>query len=67
MAYQITDLGNNVLQTVETEDALKAVFAQVEAGELDYNLFWDDEGLVEKLKEQEAIDGASYAIIKLVE
>jgi len=67
MTYQIVDLENKVLQTLETEEQLKELFAKAETNELEYNLFYDDEGLVDTLKKQQVENGSTYAIVKFIE
>lgn len=67
MAYQVVDLENKVLLTLENDEQLKDLLAKAETNEFEHNLFWDDEGLVETLKAAAAEDDSHYAIIKLVE
>jgi hypothetical protein len=52
MAYQIKDLNNNIIETLETRELVEELFTKVEQGETSFQLFWNDEGLVEQLKSQ---------------
>jgi len=68
MAYQIVDLKNNVLETLETLEQVEVVFKKAENMEVDYQLFWDDEGLLERLNDTlKEYPDAKYAIVKITE
>ena len=60
MAYQILDLDGNVLETLQTEEQVQAIF-----DDLEVNAFWDDEGLAASLKENHE-DVSNIKIVKRV-
>lgn len=46
MAYQVLNIEGALLETLETEEQVTEFFNHEQ-----FNVFWDDEGLVESLKE----------------
>jgi hypothetical protein len=65
MAYQIKDLNNNIIETLETRELVEELFTKVEQGETSFQLFWNDEGLVEQLKSQ-AISVEDYDSFRII-
>lgn len=60
MAFEIYNIEGELLKTVESQEEIQAIF-----DDLSINIFWDDEGLVESLKENHD-DVSNIQIVKRV-
>ena len=59
MAYQVLNIEGTVLETLETEEQVTELFNNEVL-----NAFWDDEGLVESLKENHPDNLDNLRIVK---
>lgn len=59
MAYQVLNIEGTVLETLETEEQVTELFNNEVL-----NVFWDDEGLVESLKENHPDNLDNLRIVK---
>jgi len=58
MAYKVFDLDNNLVETLETEEQLQELF------DSHLNVFWNDEGLAETLKNSDAESLDTFRIVE---
>lgn len=65
MTYQILDLDNKIIETIQTTEEVLDLFKQCDEAKTDYQLFWYDVDLVDRLKSSTNEENyKSYRIVK---
>lgn len=65
MAYQILDLDNKIIETIQTTEEVLDLFKQCDEAKIDYQLFWYDVDLVDRIKSSTNEENyKSYRIVK---